>query len=395
MRNSIFHLSRRSSPGVVCAIALAACGGGGDSVGVGTLRVALTDAPACGYQAVNVTIEKIRVHQSSTAGDNDSGWSDLTLSPARRVNLLNLTNGVLEELGQTSLPAGRYTQLRLVLAANDATHPMANSLVPMGGMETALTTPSGQQSGLKLNANVDVGANQIADVVLDFDACRSIVPRGASGQFNLKPVIVVVPRIIDVGRIEGFVDAVIASTSIVSVQLNGRPVKATPPDAAGGFVLYPVPVGNYTLVVSAAGRVTAAMTGVPVATTAPTVVSTPTVRIVPPVAASAPGVVSGTVITTPPASASVRALQTLPSMTATTVEVAWTAANDATGLFSLSLPIDAPARTAYAANPAAINFAAEPSAAGLYRLEAVSGTAAKSQDIDVRTPVPPVNFAFP
>ena len=47
--------------------------------------------------------------------------------------------------GQTQLPAGKYTQLRLVLAANDATHPFANSVVPSGGSEVALTTPSGQQ----------------------------------------------------------------------------------------------------------------------------------------------------------------------------------------------------------------------------------------------------------
>lgn len=377
---------------MACVLALAACGGGG---GVGTLRVALTDDPACGFDAVYVTIEKVRVHQSSSAGDNDAGWSELTLSPARRVNLLTLTNGVLEELGQASLPAGRYTQLRLVLADNDATHPLANSLLPTGGIETALTTPSGQQSGLKLNTNIDVGASQIADVVLDFHVCRSIVPRGASGQFNLKPVITVMPRIIDVGRIEGFVDAAIAPTSMVSVQLNGRPIKATPPDGAGAFVLYPVPVGNYALVVSAQGRVTATMTGVPVSTAAPTVVSTATVRIVPPVAASAPRVVSGTVTTTPPASASVRALQTIASLPATTVEVAWSAADALSGGFSLSLPTNAPAWTGYVANPAAINFTADATSTGLYKLEAESNGATRTQDINAGAVVPPVAFSFP
>jgi len=389
--------SLRAALGVACLVALAGCGGGSADGASGTLRVALTDTPACGYDAVNITIERIRVHQSGNAGDNDPGWSEIVLTPARRVDLLTLTNGVLEHLGQTALPAGRYTQLRLVLATNSGTSPPPNSVKPTGGAETPLTTPSGQQSGLKLNANIDVGANQIADIVLDFDACRSIVPRGASGQYNLKPVIAVMPRVIDVGQVEGHVDATIAASSTtVSVQMNGAPVKATQPASDGRFVLYPVPVGsNYTLVVSASGRVTAVMTGVPVATTAPTVVSTSAVRIVPPAANSAPGVVSGTVMTTPPASASVRALQTLLSLPATTVEVAWTAANDATGLFSLSLPVDAPARTAYVANPAAISFAAETSAAGLYRLEAVSGTASKSQDIDLRAPVPPVSFVFP
>ena len=49
-----------------------------------------------------------------------------------------MTNGVLAELGQTALPAGKYTQLRLVLAANDGSHPLANSVVPTGSAETAL-----------------------------------------------------------------------------------------------------------------------------------------------------------------------------------------------------------------------------------------------------------------
>src|SRR5688572_32478261 len=211
--NSTFSPSWLVAACGAAAIALAACGGGGGDAGggTGTLRMALTDAPACGYDAVNVTIERVRVHQSSSAGENDTGWSDLVVTPQQRVNLLALTNGVLEELGQMPLPAGRYTQMRLVLAANGNNTPFANSVVPSGGNEVALTTPSGQQSGLKLNVGIDVGANQIADVVLDFDACKSIVPRGNSGQYNLKPVIAVIPRITDVGRIEGFVHPSIAA----------------------------------------------------------------------------------------------------------------------------------------------------------------------------------------
>jgi hypothetical protein len=112
------------------AAVLIACGGGGESNGTsaasGTLRLALTDAPACGYDEVNITIEKIRVHTSSTAEDGDAGWSEMVLTPAKRVDLLTLTNGVLEELGSTSLPAGRYTQMRLVLAGNAAGGTMAN-----------------------------------------------------------------------------------------------------------------------------------------------------------------------------------------------------------------------------------------------------------------------------
>lgn len=172
---------------------LVACGGG--SADSGTLRLALTDAPACGYDAVNVTIQKVRVHQSNSATDTDNGWSEIVLSPVKRVNLLDLTDGVLEELGQTSLPAGKYTQLRLVLADNDSAYPPANSVMPTGGGgEVALQTPSGEQSGVKTNIDIDVEAGKTADFVLDFNACKSVVVAGGSGQYLLKPVLTVNPR---------------------------------------------------------------------------------------------------------------------------------------------------------------------------------------------------------
>ena len=56
------------------------------------------------------------MHRDSNAGDGDSGWSEIVLDPARKVDLLELTNGLLDELGEMPLPAGKYTQLRLVLA---------------------------------------------------------------------------------------------------------------------------------------------------------------------------------------------------------------------------------------------------------------------------------------
>ena len=92
----------------VAAAVLVACGGS-DSGGTGTIRFSMTDAPACGFDAVNVTVSKVRVHESDSAGDNDSGWSEIKLEPAKLINLLSLTHGVLEELGQTQLPAGKYT----------------------------------------------------------------------------------------------------------------------------------------------------------------------------------------------------------------------------------------------------------------------------------------------
>ena len=163
------------------------------------------------------------------------------------VRVLRWRNEVTKACGvATPVPVHEATargnaQLRLVLAGNKGSQPMANSVVPTGAAETALDTPSGQQSGLKLNANIDVPAGKTADVVLDFDECKSVVKRGTPGKYNLKPVIAVIPLLSTAGmRVEGWVDPAIAtSATSVSAQSQGTPVKATFPDATGRFVVYP------------------------------------------------------------------------------------------------------------------------------------------------------------
>jgi hypothetical protein len=379
---------------VAASLMLASCGGGGGGGGIGgtgtgdsgTMRMALTDAPACGFDAVNVTIERVRVHQSAGAAEGADGWQEIVVNPPRRVDLLSLTNGVLEELGETALPAGRYTQMRLVLAGNQGNGPLANSVVPTGGSELPLTTPSGQQSGLKFNIGIDVAADQVADVVLDFDACKSVVARG-NGGYNLKPVIAVIPVVSDAGqRVVGTVDpSITAGSATVSVQFNGVPVKSTVPDATGRFVLYPVPAGTYDLVVSASGRVNAVVTGVPVTTTAHTVLATVT-----PPAATASRTVAGVVT---PSSATVRALQKLTN--GPSVEVGWAAPNATSGAFSFSLPVDPPLSAAYAAAPTALQFTADTAVGAKYTLEADAAGVIKTQPIDAAVAVPPVSFTFP
>ncbi len=78
-----------------------------------------------------------------------------------------------------------------------------------------------------------------------------------------------------------------------------------------------------------------------------------------------------------------------------TVEVAWAPVDALNGAFELLLTPAAPVRTACVANPAALNFAAVPAAAGLYVVEASSGGLVKTQAIDVRAPVPALSFTFP
>ena len=381
-----FHPVRWMPPGsrlaaLVSAAALAACGGGGGDGGSavgggdGTLRVAMTDAPSCGYDHVWVTVEKVRVHQSAGAADEDSGWSEVALAAPKRIDLLSLANGVLEELGTAPVPAGRYTQVRLVLASNtgSGSGALANAVHPTGGAETALTTPSATQSGLKLKANFDVAAGQVADLVLDFDACRSVVQAGRSGQYILKPVIAVVPRVLS--GIQGYVTTTLSlSSTTVAAQQNGATVRSTAPDSSGRFSIPYLGTGTYTLVITSDGRATTVLTGVPAGTTT-TVVNGTATAIAPPLSSMAD--VTGTVsvstvagsstVSTALTTANVRALQALTG--GPTIEVANRPVDGVSGVYSLRLPVAAPVKAAYAAG-APLSFTADTAVAGKYTLQA-------------------------
>ena len=349
------------------AAALVACGGGGgggSAGGEGSLRVALTDAAAsCDYDHVYVTVEKVRVHQSASAADEAAGWSEMVVSPARRVDLRTLTNGVLEELGTMPLAAGQYSQIRLVLAGNAGTGAtaMANAVQPTGGALTPLTTPSGQQSGLKLQAHFEVVAGQMADLVLDFDPCRSVVKAGHSGQYLLKPVMSVMQR--SVTMVQGFVSTTLSpGSTTVAAQQDGVTVRSTIPDASGKFSIPYLPAGNYNLVISSDGHATAVITGVP-AGTATTVVNGTATAIAPPLSSMADvtgtvtvsSVSGSTTVSTALTEASVRALQALTG--GPIIELGNKPVDGVLGTYGFRLPVGAPVKAGYVAG-SALSFTA-------------------------------------
>ncbi len=386
-----------SAVALASTVLLAACGGGGGggtaAAPEGTVRLALTDAPSCGYDHVYVTVERVRMHKSDGAGDSEGGWEEIVLATPKRLDLLELTNGSLEELGQTDVPAGTYSQIRLVLAANSGANPLANSVHPTGGTEVALKTPSAQQSGLKLKAKFDVEANGLADLVLDFDACRSIVTTGAGG-YNLKPVLSLSKRV-QTG-IQGYVSTTMTlNGTTVSAQQNGVVMRSTVPDTTGKFVLPFLAAGNYDVVITSGDRATAVLTSVPVTTTTTLVNGTAT-AFLPPVAATfrditgtaSSGNGTASLVTT----ADVRATQQLTGGPTIQVKALPVDAIDAT--YTLTLPADAPVKAAYAAGSTP-TFAADTPVAGKYKVQGTAeGFTAVTEDADVSTADQVIDLQF-
>jgi hypothetical protein len=266
---------------LLTTVGVAGCGGGGDGGGgaaAGTVSVSMTDAPACGFDEVNVTVSKVRIHQSDSADDGAAGWTDITLNPPQKINLLSLNdptqpNFALATLGQAPLAAGHYTQLRLVLSENSSNpnSPLANSLALSGQTtEIPLVTPSAIQSGIKLIHQFTVNPGERVDLLLDFDACKSIVER-SNGTFALKPVIHVIAYTLN--GIEGFVDTSLFANELnvnnvaISAQVNGQIVRAVVPNPVSGkfFLAHLGAPANYDVVITADNRSTAVISGVPIA----------------------------------------------------------------------------------------------------------------------------------
>lgn len=366
---------RTSYRNALVALALpflvAACGGGDGDAGTGTLHVSMTDAPACGFDHVYVTVSKVRVHASASAADSDGGWTDIALATPRKVDLLSLTNGVLTDLGSAPLPAGQYQQLRLVLSPNQG-NTLANSVVVTGSTtEQALSTPSGTQSGYKIIQPFTVQANTLVDLVLDFNACKSIVQQG-NGGYSLKPVVTATPTVVS-GSITGYVPAAQAGATVYAEQ-NGQVIRGTVADSTGKFVLSPLVQsstnGAYDVVIVdnalPSGHATGIIRSVPVTASATTAVSSSAAPIALPV--SATNTASGTA--TASAQASLRALQAISSVS---YEITSGNANLDTGAYSLALPAAAPLVGTYSPT-LPIALSAVSSVAGQYSVQATSAS---------------------
>lgn len=203
------------------------------------MNIYLTDAPA-DYQAVWIDIQQVMV-KSDADSAGDDGWVTVPLLKPGKYNLLDLRNGKDTLLGGVSLPAGKVSQIRLILGDD-------NQVVLEDGSTVDLKTPSAQESGLKLDVDADLKAGIPYELVMDFDASRSIVKAGNSGQYILKPVIRTFAKAAG-GAIQGVVLPDSAKASVTAIA--GTDTLSAIPDDAGFYKFWGVPANTYQLIFSA------------------------------------------------------------------------------------------------------------------------------------------------
>jgi hypothetical protein len=202
--------------------------------GSGVLEVRLTDDPSP-YQAVYIDVQGIQVNVSPDTGAN-SGWQTIPLLHPGVYNLLEFRDGIDTVLASEHLPAGKISQMRLILGPN-------NSVV-IDGQSYALKTPSAQQSGLKFNIHATLTEDIVYCLWIDFDAGRSVVQTG-SGKYILKPVIRTYSEAIG-GSIKGHVLPYSSKPVVWAIQGTDS-LMALPDSATGYFFFGGVNAGSWNL----------------------------------------------------------------------------------------------------------------------------------------------------
>jgi hypothetical protein len=163
----------------VLPLAIAACTTStGTQSGTAHLRVQLTDAPSVAFDSAVVyigTVTLIPVEGSPIVITDEGG----------RFDLLELQNGVTAELGDATIPAGDYSELRLVVdsAVVGLTPPQA---FIDGTTSRSLKVPSGAQSGIKVKLRSSDAGTPVSHVTITPGETILVVDIDVSQNFKIQ-----------------------------------------------------------------------------------------------------------------------------------------------------------------------------------------------------------------
>lgn len=215
----------------------------------GRLVIKVTDAPfPIEYiESAAITITKVEIRKACDGVCDDYPFMVL-MEDTVTFNLIELRNGVVEELLNLEIPDGSYDLIRLYIDHA--------ALTIKDGGEYEVKVPSGQQTGIKifLKPALQVEGGLSAELLLDFDLSRSFVvqgnpltPAGIRG-FIFKPVIRAVNNS-TAGRIEGMV----TDTAMIKIKeatlwiKQDTLVTTTIADTSGYYSFIGLPAGTYDI----------------------------------------------------------------------------------------------------------------------------------------------------
>jgi len=158
--------------------------GGGSSAGNGTLSINITDSPFSDAKALLVTFSEVKVHNT----DGDSWQTIPFTSGSSRTCDLKKLQGPTDVLGVGTLPAGHYTQIRLVVSSANIYFDnaagggaCAASIAAPAGTSAPVDIPSGEVM-LNRQFTITTGATTM---LLDFNGDQSVkATGGGNGNSN-------------------------------------------------------------------------------------------------------------------------------------------------------------------------------------------------------------------
>lgn len=192
------------------------------------LSVLMTDAPGV-YNSVMIDVVGVEV--------TGNGGAIFVMNTNNDIyDLLDFTNGLNTLIATGDLEPGTISQIRLILGSNNS--------VTVDGMVYMLSTPSAEQSGLKIQVHQTFEPGVSYSILLDFDANQSIVVKG-NGEYQLKPVI----RTIDIaisGSIKGSITP-LGVVAVISATSDGVTYYSSINNSNGDFLVAGLPAGVYNV----------------------------------------------------------------------------------------------------------------------------------------------------
>ena len=193
--------------------------------------VRMTDAPGP-YEKVNIDLQAVEV--------TGSNGQLVTLNTTAGIyNLLDFTNGLSTLIATSNLSDAQVGQIRLILGPNNT--------VVVRGITYPLSTPSAEQSGLKLLINQTLQADIQNQILIDFDANASVIQTG-NGTYKLKPVLRTLVSAIS-GKINGNITPV-GILAAVSATSTDNITYSSNVNNLGFFQISGLPPGTYSFTIT-------------------------------------------------------------------------------------------------------------------------------------------------